>query len=168
MGGAIGNLMGAGGAVISTAASLLGNDHAERKYYRSMAKRAEEQAKQIEQAAQRNAIYRMQEAQYQNKQLADDYTGLIGNQKTSLAANGLNTQSATAQLILKNSRLNAQLDEEVLTQNLNRSIYENETAASLEAQQQRRQAKQYRQASKNRLGFWGKIGTTVSNFFTNK
>ena len=165
MGGAIGGIIEVGGKVVSTAASLLGNDANERRYYRSMAKMAEEQASQIEQAARRNATYMMQEAGYQNKQLADQYTSVSGSQKAALAAGGLTGQSATAQLILKNSRLNAQLDQELLSQNLNRSIYENETSAAFEASQQRLQAKQYRQASRSRMGFWGRVGTAITNFF---
>ena len=129
MGGAIGNVLTMGGSVVSTAASLLGNDTKEKKYYRSLAKTAEEQARQVEENARRNALYMMQEAGYESKQLSDSYRDLVGTQKTSLAASGLTGQSATAQLILKNSRLNAALDQERLAANLNRSIYENDTYA---------------------------------------
>lgn len=167
MGGAIGGVLGVGGTVLSTAASLLENDSAERAYYRSMAKMAEEQARQIEENARRNATYIMQEAGYQNKQLAEDYNSLIGNQKTMLAANGVTGQSATAQLILKNSRLNAQLDQEMLAQNLNRSISETTTSAALQAQQQRNQAKQYRRAA-NKIDWWGHLGNTMMHLFGGK
>ncbi|MBR3632124.1 MAG: hypothetical protein IKN49_03560 [Elusimicrobiaceae bacterium] len=166
MGGAIGNVLTMGGSVVSTAASLLGNDTKEKKYYRSLAKTAEEQARQVEENARRNALYMMQEAGYESKQLSDSYRDLVGTQKTSLAASGLTGQSATAQLILKNSRLNAALDQERLAANLNRSIYENDTYAGLEAQQYRAQAKQYRQATKNKWSWWSKVGTAVSGFFS--
>ena len=163
MGGAIGGVLSVGGSVLSTAASLLGNDRAERKYYRSMAAMSEKQAQQIEQAAKRNTEYIFQEAAAQNSQLGRDYANLLGQQKAALAANGLNSNSATVQLILKNSRLNAQLDQEMLAENMNREIYETNTQASLEALQYRTQAKQYKQASRTRSSLLGKISTVVGS-----
>ncbi len=163
MGGAIGGLLFTGGSVLSTAASLLGEDAAERKYYRSMAKAANEQAKQIEETARRNTEYIFQDAAAQNTELARNYEALLGQQKTVLAANGLGSQSATVQLILKNSRLQAQLDQEMLEQNMNREIYETNTQASLEALQYRSQAKQYERARRNRSGFLARFGTAVSS-----
>lgn len=162
MGGAIGGVLGAGGTVLSTAASLLGEDKAERKYYRSLAAAAEEQARQIEQTARRNAEYIFQDAAAQNSQLGQDYARLLGQQKAGFAANGLGNGSATVQLILKNSRLNAQLDQQMLEQNMNRAIYENNTGALLQAAQYRTQAKQYRQIRRTRPGLWSKITTSLS------
>ena len=168
MGGAIGGLLFTGGSVLSTAASLLGSDAAERKYYRSMALAAKAQAEQIEQAAKRNTEYIFQEAAAQNSELARNYASLLGQQKTALAASGLNSQSATAQLILKNSRLQAQLDQEMLQQNMEREIYETNTQASMEALQYRLQAKQYNRARKNRSGFLARIGSAVSGLLSSR
>ena len=150
------------GMVMSTAASLLGKDRAERDYYRSMASAAEEQAQQIETAAKRNVEYIAQDTAYQSRQLTKNYASLLGEQKTAFAANGLGSNSATAQLILKNSRLNAQFDEEMLVQNMQRSIYETNTQAALQAQQYRNQAKQYEKARRTRAGFWDKLGSAFS------
>ena len=163
MGGAVGGVLGVGGTVLSTAASLLGEDKAEKKYYRSMAKAAEEQARQIEQVARQNATYIFENAASQNSQLGRDYANLFGQQKASLAANGLDSQSATAQLILKNSRLNAQLDQEMLERNMNQEIHQTRTQASLEAAQYRTQAKQYKQIRRMRPSLFSKIGTAFSN-----
>lgn len=154
-----------GGGLLSTAASLLGEDAAEKNYYRSLAATAEEQARQTEENARRNAQYIFEEAAYQNTQLARDYSSLLGRQKTALAASGLGSGSATAQLILKNSRLNAQMDQEMLMQNMNRSLYETDTQASLEALQYRTQAKQYEQARRTRTSVWSRLGKAVGGFF---
>ena len=132
-----------------------------------MAAAAEEQAKQTEEAARRNAEYMVQNAAYQSRQLAQEYAGLLGQQKTVLAANGLGHNSATAQLILKNSRLNAQLDQDMLASNLQRGLYENNTQAALQAEQYRKQAKQYERARRTRSGVWGKLCSTVSSFLDN-
>lgn len=157
MGGVIGSFV-TGGNIVSTAASLLGSDAAEKNYYRSMAATAEAQAKQIEEAAQRNTQYIFEQAASQHHALRNNYEALLGQQKTALAASGINGQSATAQLILKNSRLNAQLDQDTLIENMNREIYENNTQASLEAQQYRTQAKQYKKLRRQRVGLLAKIG----------
>lgn len=165
MGGAIGGALFLGGGLLSTAASLLGEDAAEKNYYRSLAATAEEQARQTEENARRNAQYIFEDAAYQNTQLARDYSSLLGRQKTALAASGLGSGSATAQLILKNSRLNAQMDQEMLMQNMNRSLYETDTQASLEALQYRTQARQYEQARRTRTGVWSRLGKAVGGFF---
>ncbi len=165
MGGAIGGALFLGGGLLSTAASLLGEDAAEKNYYRSLAATAEEQARQTEENARRNAQYIFEDAAYQNTQLARDYSNLLGRQKTALAASGLGSGSATAQLILKNSRLNAQMDQEMLMQNMNRSLYETDTQASLEAMQYRTQAKQYEQTRRTRPGVWSRLGKAVGGFF---
>ncbi len=158
MGGAFGKALFAGGSVVSTAASLLGSYDQEKDYYRSMAKIADEQAKQIEENARRNSEYIFQEAGYQNSELSRNYAGLLGRQKTALAASGLGMSSATAQKILKNSRLNALMDQEMLAQNMNRSIKETNRQATLEAIQYRNEAKQYRKAGKRlRTGFLTKM-----------
>lgn len=169
MGGALGGALFLGGNVLSSAASVFGSDAAEKAYYRSMAATAEAQARQVEENARRNTNYLFQNAAYQNSQLGSDYANLLGQQKTSLAGNGLNLQSATAKLILKNSRLNAQMDQEMLADNTNRSIYEMQTQADLEAQQYRTQAQQYRDLKKNRyLKLWGRLGSAMSGLFNFK
>lgn len=165
MGGALGGALIFGGTAVSTAASLLGSDKAEKEYYRSLAATAEEQARQTEANARRNAEYIFEDAAYQNQQLAREYNSLLGQQKTALAASGLGAGSATAQMILKNSRLNAQLDQELLVQNMNRSLYENNTQASLQAQQYRTQASQYNRARRNRTSLWARMGTALGGLF---
>ena len=165
MGGVLPATLTYGGFVLSTAASLLGNDKAERDYYKSMASTAEKQAKQIEETAQRNMEYMFQDTSYQNTQLNREYRQLVGQQKNMLAGSGISSQSATAQLILKNSRLNAEMDQEMLNANMNRAMYETNTQAALEAQQYRTEAKQYRKLRKNRTGFIDKIGSGFNSFF---
>lgn len=154
-----------GGTLLSTASALLGKDSAEKDYYRSMAATAEAQAKQSEENARRNAEYIFQDAAYQNTELARNYSTLLGQQKTALAASGLGGGSATAQMILKNSRLNALMDQEMLAENMNRSIYESNTQASLEAMQYRTQAQQYRRARRLRPSIWSQLGGTFGGLF---
>ena len=165
MGGAVGGVLLGGAQVVSTAASLLGSDSAEQKYYRSLAATAEAQARQAEQNAQRYAAYVQEEAGQQSSQAAQTYLEQVGSQQAAFAANGISNRSATAQLILKNSRLNARMDQELIAQNMQRTIYENDQAAFLEAQQYRTQAQQYRSvADKNRLSWWGRVSSTVGNW----
>ena len=167
MGGVAGGLISLGGSVISSAAAALGADRAERNYYRSMAAAAEAQAKQTEEITARNIEYTAQQAAYESRQLAQNAAQLLGQQKTALAAGGVGHNSATAQLILKNSRLNAQLDQEMLVSNLQRSIYETNAQGSLQAAQYRQQAKQYEKARRTRNSLWSQAGTLVSGFMSN-
>ena len=122
MGGALGNVLFTGGSVLSTAAALLTDHDQEKDYYRSLAKMADEQAKQAQENAKKNTEYIFQDAGYQNRELGKDYAHLLGQQKTSLAASGLSAGSATVQKILKNSRLNALLDQEMLAEKRKRAI----------------------------------------------
>ena len=165
MGGAIGGTIKLAGSAISTTASLLGNYDRERKYYRSMAAIADKQAQQIEENAKRNATYIFEGTAAQNTMLGRNYATLLGQQKATLAANGIDSRSATAQLILKNSRLNAQFDQEQLQQNLNRELYENDTQAALQAQQYRIQSAQYRYLRPTKTNLWTRIGSTLTNWF---
>ena len=89
-------------------------------------------------------------------------------QKTALAASGLGSASATAQMILKNSRLNALLDQELLNENMERAMYENNTSASLQAQQYRTQAQQYRRANRLRPSLWSQMGSALGGLFSYK
>ena len=162
MGGALGNVLFKGGSVLSTAASLLGGAEQEKDYYRSLAKVAEDQAKQTEENAKKNSEYIFEDAGYQNSELSRNYSSLLGAQKTSLAANGLGLQSATVQKILKNSRLNALLDQETLAQNMARSLEQTNTQAALEAWQYCTEAQQYRTAAKrSRWNLWAKMGSLI-------
>lgn len=166
MGGAIGGLLFTGGTVLSTAASLLQADKAQEEYYQAMAATAEEQARQIQQTAQRNAQYAFEDAGYQNSALMRNYSSLLGQQKTVLAASGLTSSSATAQMILKNSRLNALMDQEMLNDNMDRSISETMTASSLQAMQQRTQAQQYRKMGSSRGSLWTQMGSALGGLFS--
>ena len=162
MGGAIGSSLAFGGHVVSTAAAALGSTAAENRYYRSMAATAREQAAQIQEAAKRNTSYLFEQAAYQNSQLGQQYAQLLGTQKTTLAANGLGSQSETVQRILKNSRLNAQMDQELLQQNMQRAIFETNLKAGLEEEQYRIQANQYDQIRHNKSGLLSRISTALN------
>lgn len=165
MGGAIGGVLFAGGTLLSTAAGLLEKDKAEEEYYQSMAAAAEAQARLTEQNAIRNAKYIFEDAVYQNGELMRSYASLLGRQKTALAASGLTSSSATAQMILKNSRLNAMLDQEMLNDNMARAEYETHTAAALQTMQQRTQARQYRRANRLRPSLWSQMGGVLGGLF---
>ncbi len=162
MGGAIGTSLAVGGHTISTAASILGSSAAERRYYRSLADIAQKQAEQIEAVAKRNTTYLFEEAVHQNKQLSQEYMQAVGAQKASLAANGLGNNSETVQRILKNSRLNAQMDQELLQQNMQRAIFETNMQAQQEAQQYRTQADQYNRIRRDKTGLFSRITSLVN------
>ena len=168
MGGALGGVLFTRGTVLSTAAELLGQDAAEEEYYQSMAAAAETQARLTQENAARNARYIVEDAAYQNNELLRDYSSLLGRQKTALAASGLTSASATAQMILKNSRLNALLDQEMLNENLEREIYENNFAANVKMKQQYTQAQQYRRAEKLRPSWWSKMGGVLGGLFSGR
>lgn len=166
MGGAIGGILFTGGTVLSTAVSVLEAEKAQDQYYEAMAATAEAQAKQMEETAARNAQYTFENAGYQNSALMRNYSSLLGQQKTALAASGLSSSSATAQMILKNSRLNALMDQEMLNDNMDRSISEMNTTASLQAMQQRTQAQQYRRTNSSRPSVWLQMGSALGNLFS--
>jgi len=170
MGAALAGVLVSNGKVISTAASMLGYDKAEDKYYRSMAAMAEAQAAEIENVARRNSAYIFQQAAYQNSQLGREYSQLVSQQKALLAGNGLSSQSETARRILKSSRLNAQLDQELLEQNMQREIYENDTQAAFEAAQYRMRADQYKSArrSSRRMNWWNRATSVLTNLVGGK
>lgn len=154
-----------GGTVLSTAASLLNSDSREKDYYKSLATSADKQAAVTQETARRNASYIFEDAAYENTQLSRQYSALLGKQKTALAASGLGSGSATAQMILKNSRLNALLDQEMLSANMNRSIYETNTQAALQAQQYHSQAQQYREANRRRGSMLNRVGWAFNQVF---
>ena len=68
-------------------------------------------------------------------------------------------------MILKNSRLNALMDQEMLNDNLQRASYENNTTAALQAMQQRTQAQQYRRANRLRPSLWSQMGNVFGGLF---
>lgn len=136
---------------VSTAASLI-HSNEDGKYYKQMAQIANLQAEQVLANNKRRSDYIFKSAVQQNNELARNYSTLLGQQKTTLAANGLGANSATTQAILKNSRLNALLDQETLQDNLDATLYENNAAASLEALNFRLRANQYNKVRRtNRL-----------------
>lgn len=166
----MGGIVSAAGSVISTAAGLLGQNSAESKYYKEMANAADKQARQVEENAARQAEYLFRSASYDNKQTRGQYNSTLAAQKTALAASGLGS-SATAQTILRNSRLNALLDEESQRYNLNASVYENNVSASQQASVLRDQAAQYRRARKSSNSFWSnllQVGGAVGSAFKKK
>lgn len=162
MGGAIGTAI-KGGAVLSSAAAAVQQNSQDEKYYRSLAQAAEENAKRTQEAAKRNVQYVFEDAGYQQRQVNKNYASAIGKQKVSLAASGVGADSATAQMILRNSRLNAQLDQEMLVKNMNRSIYEINTEAAFEAQAYREQSRQYYNASKSQNKWWTAWNSVIQN-----
>ena len=161
MGGAIAGPVFTGGLMLSTTGAFLESDRKERAYYRSMAAQAEENARRVEDAAKRNTQYIFEDAGSQQRQLNRDYIHLSGKQRTSLAYSGVGAGSATAQMILRNSRLNAQLDQDMLAENMNRSIKETNLEASLEAQNYRDKAREYDRAGSSRLKWWSRINNMM-------
>lgn len=153
---------------LSTAGELLGSHSADSNYYKKMAQSADRQASLLEQNAQRQAEYLFKSASLENKRLYQQYAQTLGEQKTALAASGLGAGSATTQTILRNSRLNALMDEETQRYNVNAAIYENNTAASQQAWALRDEASQYRKMRKNRTSLWGNMSAYAARVFNVK
>lgn len=150
---------------LSTAGELLGNHSADSNYYKKMAQAADRQAAIVQDNARRQAEYLFKSASLENKRLNQQYAQTLGEQKTALAASGLGAGSATTQSILRNSRLNALMDEEAQRYNLNAAIYENNTVAAQQAWTLRDEASQYRRMRKNRTSLWGNLNTFASRVF---
>lgn len=160
----MGGIVSAAGTLVSSAAGMLGKNSAESRYYKDMARAADKQAQQVESNAYRQAEYLFRSAAYDNKQTRQQYNNTLAAQKTALAASGLGS-SATAQTILRNSRLNALLDEETQRYNLNTSVYENNVSAAQQASVLRDQAFQYRRARKSSSSWWGSVLQVGQNLF---
>lgn len=160
----MGGLFQAGGRLVSSAASMLGDRKAETDYYDSLARDAERQAQYSAQAARRQATYLFKSAAERSKEMYENYRQTAGEQKTALAASGLTSRSATVQTLLKNSRFNALLDEETLQDSLHDALYENDAAAAERIYNLNETASQYRRASKNRGSFW-KLGSNLLALF---
>lgn len=158
MGAAVG--LGLGASALSSFSDWK-KDKAEDKYYKKMAEAANLQAAQVEGNAKRQGDYMFMDAAQQNSRLSTDYATLLGQQKTALAASGLGSGSATAQTILKNSRLNALMDQEALQYNINNALYENNTSAALEALNLRLQGQQYDRVRKGRGTAFSRITGTA-------
>ncbi len=160
----MGGVFKAGGQVVSSAASLLGNRKSETDYYNSLARDADRQADYTAAAAQRQATYLFKSAVDQGQELYQNYRQTTGTQKASLAASGLTGSSATVQTLLKNSRFNALMDQESLQESLQDALYENNLAAAERIYSLTQTASQYRSAAKNSSSWW-KLGSSFLNLF---
>lgn len=161
----MGGVLKAGGKVVSTAASLLGDRKSEVDYYDSLARDADRQANYTAAAAQRQAEYLFKSASERSRELYANYRQTTGTQKASLAASGLTSSSATVQTLLKNSRFNALLDQEALQESLQDALYENDLAAAERIYSLTQTASQYRSAAQNR-GSWWKLGNNILSLFS--
>ena len=110
----MGGIFKAGGQIISSAASMLGDRKSEVDYYEDLARDADRQAQYTAAAAQRQSRYLFKSAAERGRELYENYRQTAGTQKTSWAASGLTSNSVTAQTILKNSQFNALLDQEAV------------------------------------------------------
>ena len=161
----MGGIFKAGGEVISSAASMLGDRKSEMDYYEDLAHDADRQAQYTAAAAQRQAQYLFKSAAERGQELYESFRQTAGEQKTTLAASGLTANSVTAQTILKNSRFNALLDQESLQESLNDALYENNLAAAERIYNLSQTASQYRSVAKNRGSFW-KLGNNILSLFS--
>lgn len=161
----MGGVFRAGGKIISSAASLLGDRKSDMDYYEDLARDADRQAQYTAEAAQRQGEYLFKSAAERGQELYDSYRQTLGQQKTTLAASGLTSNSATVQTLLKNSRFNALLDQEALEESFQDALYENNVTAAERIYNLSQTASQYRSAAKNRGSFW-KLGNNILNLFS--
>ena len=161
----MGGIFKAGGQIISSAASMLGDRKSEVDYYEDLARDADRQAQYTAAAAQRQSRYLFKSAAERGRELYENYRQTAGTQKTSLAASGLTSNSVTAQTLLKNSQFNALLDQEALQESLDDALYENDLAAAERIYNLTQTAAQYRTAAKNRGSFW-KLGNNILSLFS--
>jgi hypothetical protein len=158
MGGIIKNT----GQKASTALRLLGGQKSEADYYNSLASDADYQASYTWQATQRQNNYLLKSAAERSREIYKNYRQTLSSQKTALAASGRVGNSATEQAILKNSRLQALLDEEAVRSSLQDSIAENNLSAAERVRGLAESAAQYRKVAKDRTSLW----TMGSNWLT--
>ncbi len=161
----MGGIWKAGGQVISSAASLLGDRKSEIDYYDALARDADRQARYTAAASERQATYLFKSAAEKGRELYENYRQTAGSQKTALAASGLTSSSATVQTILKNSRFNALLDQQALQESLQDALYENNVSAAERIYSLNETAAQYRRAAQNR-GSWWKLGSNILSLFS--
>ena len=160
----MGGVIKQAGYVVSSAASVFGNRKAEKDYYKALVQDANRQAEYVSAAGKRQAEYLFKSAAERNRELYENYRQTLGSQQTALASSGLNASSATVQTLLKNSRLNAQLDENVLNTTLTDSLRENELESSEKIRSLTETANQYKRAAK-RSGSWWKWSKQLLSIF---
>ena len=158
MGGIIKNT----GQKASTALRLLGGQKSEADYYNSLAADADYQADYVWQATQRQNNYLLKSAAERSREIYKSYRQALASQKTALAASGRMGTSSTEQAIMKNTRLQALLDESTLRSSLQDSINENNLSAAERVRGLTQTAKEYRNAAKMRTSLW----TLGSNWLT--
>ena len=160
----MGGVIKQAGYVVSSAASVFGNRKAETDYYKALAQDAGQQAEYVSAAGKRQAEYLFKSSAERNRERYENYRQMLGSQQTALAAAGLNASSATVQTLLKNSRLNALLDESALNTALTDSLRENEMETREKVRSLNQTADQYKRASK-RAGSWWKWSKQLLSIF---
>ena len=160
----MGGVIKQAGYVVSSASSVFGNRKAEKDYYKALAQDANRQAEYVSAVGKRQAEYLFKSAAERNRELYENYRQTLGRQQTALASSGLNASSATVQTLLKNSRLNAQLDENALNDTLTDSLRENELENGEKIRSLTETANQYKRAAK-RSGAWWKWSKQLLSIF---
>ena len=94
----MGGVFRAGGKIISSAASLLGDRKSDMDYYEDLARDADRQAQYTAEAAQRQGEYLFKSAAERGQEIYDSYRQTLGQQKTTLAASGLTSNPAAGEI----------------------------------------------------------------------
>ena len=160
----MGGVIKQAGSVVSSAVSVFGNRKAEKDYYKALARDANRQAEYVAAAGKRQAEYLFKSAAERSRDQYENYRQTLGNQQAALAFSGLNASSATVQTLLKNSRLNALLDEQALNTSLTDSLRENEIETNEKIRSLTETANQYKRAAK-RSGAWWKWSNQLLSIF---
>ena len=158
----MGGIIKTTGQKASTALSLLGGQKSEADYYNSLAADADYQAGYTRRANERQNRYLLKSAASRSKEIYETYRQTLASQKTALAAAGRGSASATEQAILKNSRLQALLDEEYVRSSFQDQLIENNLAAAERVRGLSITAEQYRKVAKEKTSLW----TLGSNWLT--
>lgn len=134
-------------------------------YYNTLVQDVHAQQALLLNTAARRAEYLFKSSAERNREVYQDYLLTAGQQRAAYGASGVGGSSATAQLLLKNSRLQEIINEQNLLASQQAQQAENDLALAQQLQQLNVAAKQYRQQIRPSFSFW-KIGSGLFNLFT--
>ncbi|WP_428075535.1 hypothetical protein [Candidatus Avelusimicrobium luingense] len=131
--------------------------------YRNLAQQEEYQAALVAAQAQQQNGYLLQSAAEKARKNYRDFFQTQGTQNANFAVAGLDASSATVQYILKNSRFQALLDEQIIAEDLQTQVAQNNEQAVAQVRALKQAAYQNRKAANSGATSWS-IGSALSKF----
>jgi len=146
--------MGAAAAGLSIASTLFGGyskykqGEANESYYNELAKESDKQAPEVLKAAKSNVGMIQESGSRQTQEVIGDVKGVMGSQKTALAAGNIALSSGTAEDIARDTFNKGLKDEAAIRYNADISAWKTTTEARNKALNLESQADAYRKAGK--------------------